>query len=51
VPAVRPSDAAPADDEDEDETPIEVLEDLTGNRARAADDETPPGGHQVGSRS
>jgi hypothetical protein len=47
--ARRPSDAAPADDEDE--TPIEVLEELTGTRARAADDETPPGGHEVGSRS
>lgn len=37
------ADAADAAAEDEDEeTAVEVLEDLTGNRARAADDETPP---------
>jgi hypothetical protein len=39
-------DEPDGDDEDE-ETPIEVLEDLTGNRARAADDDTPP---QVGGK-
>ena len=43
-----PDDDAATPAEDEPETPIEVLEDLTGNRARAADDETPPSGPQVG---
>jgi dTMP kinase len=40
----------PGGSSEDDETPIEVLEDLTGNRARAADDETPPDGRQVGTR-
>jgi hypothetical protein len=38
------------DDSDESETPVEVLEDLTGNRARAADDSTPPDSPPVGTR-
>jgi dTMP kinase len=38
----------PAPDDDGDEKPIEVLEELTGNRARAADEEPPPDDRQVG---
>jgi hypothetical protein len=43
VSATRDADA----DAEEEETPVEVLEDVTGNRARAADDDEPP---QVGSK-
>jgi len=45
-----PKDDAETSPDDDVETPVEVLEDMTGNRARAADDETSPGGPQVGKR-
>ena len=48
--AAATDEPAASTDADDVETPIEVLEDLTGNRARAADDETPPDGPRVGSR-
>jgi len=42
--------AAAGNDPDEPETGIELLEELTGNRART-DDEEPPDGYDLGSRS
>jgi dTMP kinase len=46
-----PTASGAGGDPDDPETAIEVLEELTGNRARSGDEEPPPDVHQVGSRS